>query len=121
DQSARESHFIHYLITRIDAGRTSYTVKLNAIADIDTGRTNEHTFFAINTITSCARFSFFKSATWFTPLVIVRYLHRVFVEHHTLKPPIRTNGCAYDFTDKGKDAVEQQRKNNQADKHTDIV
>ena len=57
DQAARGAHFVHHLITGIDASGTGNAFELQAVADIDPGRADLDAYPAVDAVAfrNCAR------------------------------------------------------------------
>ena len=80
-------HLIHYLVTDINAGGAGDTFILQAVTNVDTGRTYLDTQRAINAITQAGLFQIrmFSSATpRFTALLIIK-IERLMAIRLTIK------------------------------------
>src|SRR5690606_13628915 len=51
DQAARRADLVHHHVAGVDAGGAAYAIELQAIADVDAGRTYLHAHAAIDAIT----------------------------------------------------------------------
>ena len=90
-QTLRPAHFGHDFIAGVDAGRAADALHLQAVANIDARRADDHAAFAVDAI-AVARIA--GLASGLTPIVVVADDHRVAVGHRRLEAAVGTDDQA---------------------------
>jgi len=92
---------LHCGIASINTCRTIDAFELCAVADINTGWTNNNTLITINTIAV----RFIQWAAGFATFVIVSYNNGFFIYQNSLQPSIRAGNGTYLFAEESKNKI----------------
>ena len=97
DQAARVVHLVHDAVAGIDAGGAADALVLQAVADVDAGRTDLHAHAAVDAVAQALALRvdlLAARAARVTPLGVVADDQRVLVEHRALEARVRAHVLA---------------------------
>src|SRR5690606_21041406 len=107
----------HNVVTFVNTSGTVYTFELSSVTNVDTGRANVYTLFAIDTISetflgTVLIFSEFCSALFpFSTNIIIGNNDRFIIKQNTLHSPVRTSNDTHLLSEPGKYEIKNCRKN----------